>query len=63
MVVGDRLIFRYFIDKLERQSDAAQALTYHRIFLESLCKSVCYRGKYSPIDEPLKQKRLTRRSG
>jgi len=35
VVVGDRLIFRYFIDKLEPQIDATQAVTYHNIFPES----------------------------
>jgi polar amino acid transport system substrate-binding protein len=40
VVVGDRLIFRHFIDKLERQIDVTQALTYHRIFPESPRKAV-----------------------
>jgi polar amino acid transport system substrate-binding protein len=40
VVVGDRLIFRYFIDKLERQIDATQAVTHQRIFPESPRKAV-----------------------
>lgn len=40
VVVGDRLIFRYFIDKLEPQIDASQAVTYHNIFPESPRKAV-----------------------
>lgn len=40
VVVGDRLIFRYFSDKLEPQIDATQAVTYHRIFPESPRKAV-----------------------
>lgn len=40
VVVGDRLIFRYFIDKLEPQIDATQAVTYHNIFPESPRKAV-----------------------
>jgi len=40
VVVGDRLIFRYFNDKLEPQIDATQAVTYHNIFPESPRKAV-----------------------
>ncbi|MES2164494.1 MAG: transporter substrate-binding domain-containing protein [Pseudomonadota bacterium] len=40
VVVGDRLIFNYFSDKLEPQIDATQAVTYHRIFPESPRKAV-----------------------
>lgn len=40
VVVGDHLIFRYFIDKLEPQINAKQAVTYHRIFPESPRKAV-----------------------
>jgi polar amino acid transport system substrate-binding protein len=40
VVVGDRLIFRYFSEKLERQIDAGQAVTFHRIFPESPRKAV-----------------------
>lgn len=40
VVVGDRLIFHYFIDKLERQINATQAVTYHRIFPEIPRKAV-----------------------
>jgi polar amino acid transport system substrate-binding protein len=35
VVVGDRLIFRYFSERLEPQIDSRQAVTYHRIFPES----------------------------
>lgn len=40
VAVGDRLIFRYYIDKLESQIDARQEVTYHRIFPESPRKAV-----------------------
>lgn len=40
VVVGDRLIFRYFSEKLEPQIDATQAVTFHRIFPESPRKAV-----------------------
>ncbi|NRR33003.1 transporter substrate-binding domain-containing protein [Oxalobacteraceae bacterium] len=40
VVVGDRLIFRYFNDKLDAKIDATQAVTYHRIFPESPRKAV-----------------------
>ncbi len=40
VVVGDRLIFRYFSEKLEPQIDARQAVTFHRIFPESPRKAV-----------------------
>ena len=40
VVVGDRLIFNYYIDKLEPQIDVRQAVTYHRIFPESPRKAV-----------------------
>lgn len=40
VVVGDRLIFRYFVDRLESKIDATQAVTYHRIFPESPRKAV-----------------------
>ncbi len=40
VVVGDRLIFRYFCNKLEPQIDATQAVTHHRIFPESPRKAV-----------------------
>lgn len=40
VVVGDRLIFGYYIDKLETQIDSRQAVTYHRIFPESPRKAV-----------------------
>lgn len=40
VVVGDRLIFGYYIDKLEAQIDTRQAVTYHRIFPESPRKAV-----------------------
>lgn len=40
VVVGDRLIFRYFSSKLDPQIDATQAVTYHRIFPESPRKAV-----------------------
>lgn len=40
VVVGDRLIFGYYIDKLEPQIDAKQAVTYHRIFPESPRRAV-----------------------
>ncbi len=40
VVVGDRLIFNYYIDKMETPIDARQAVTYHRIFPESPRKAV-----------------------
>jgi len=40
VVVGDRLIFRYFSEKLEPQIDARQAVTFHRIFPESPRRAV-----------------------
>lgn len=40
VVVGDRLIFRYFIDKLETNINGSQPVTYHRIFPESPRKAV-----------------------
>lgn len=40
VVVGDRLIFRYFSAKLEPQIDSTQLVTYHRIFPESPRKAV-----------------------
>lgn len=40
VVVGDRLIFRYFSDKLEPQIDVTQAVTFHKIFPESPRKAV-----------------------
>lgn len=40
VVVGDRLIFRYFSEKLEPQIDSRQPVTYHRIFPESPRKAV-----------------------
>lgn len=40
VVVGDRLIFRYFAEKLEPQIDARQPVTFHRIFPESPRKAV-----------------------
>jgi len=40
VVVGDRLIFGYYIDKLESQIDAKQPVTYHRIFPESPRRAV-----------------------
>lgn len=40
VVVGDRLIFRYFCSKLEPQIDATQAVTHHRIFPDSPRKAV-----------------------
>lgn len=35
VVVGDHLIFRHYISKLEPHIDVTQAVTYHRIFPES----------------------------
>jgi polar amino acid transport system substrate-binding protein len=40
VVVGDRLIFNHYIDKLEAQIDARQPVTYHRIFPESPRRAV-----------------------
>jgi polar amino acid transport system substrate-binding protein len=40
VVVGDRLIFRYFSERLEPQIDASQPVTFHRIFPESPRKAV-----------------------
>ncbi len=40
VVVGDRLIFAHFSEKLEPQINARQAVTYHRIFPESPRKAV-----------------------
>jgi len=40
VVVGDRLIFRYFSEKLEPKIDAGQPVTFHRIFPESPRKAV-----------------------
>jgi len=40
VVVGDRLIFRYFTEKLEPQINASQAVTFHRIFPESPRRAV-----------------------
>lgn len=40
VVVGDRLIFHYFSNKLDPQIDATKAVTYHRIFPESPRKAV-----------------------
>jgi len=40
VVVGDRLIFRYFTSKLEPQINIAQAITFHRIFPESPRRAV-----------------------
>lgn len=40
VVVGDHLIFRHYIDKLEAQIDAKQPVTFHRIFPESPRKAV-----------------------
>jgi polar amino acid transport system substrate-binding protein len=40
VVVGDRLIFRYFSEKLEPQINTRQAVTFHRIFPESPRRAV-----------------------
>ncbi|MYM86560.1 transporter substrate-binding domain-containing protein [Rugamonas sp. FT82W] len=40
VVVGDRLIFRYFSNKLDPQIDATKAVTFHRIFPDSPRKAV-----------------------
>jgi polar amino acid transport system substrate-binding protein len=40
VVVGDRLIFLYYIDKLEAPIDSRQSVTFHRIFPESPRKAV-----------------------
>ncbi|KQZ30456.1 hypothetical protein ASD58_10620 [Duganella sp. Root1480D1] len=40
VVVGDRLIFRYFSEKLEPQIDARQAVSFHRIFPENPRRAV-----------------------
>ena len=40
VVVGDRLIFRYFSEKMEPQIDGRQPVTFHRIFPESPRKAV-----------------------
>jgi polar amino acid transport system substrate-binding protein len=40
VVVGDRLIFRYFSEKLEQKIDSTQAVTFHRIFPESPRRAV-----------------------
>lgn len=40
VVIGDKLIFRYFSEKLEPRIDARQPVTYHRIFPESPRKAV-----------------------
>ncbi len=40
VVVGDRLIFRYFSRMLEPKIDASQAVTFHRIFPESPRRAV-----------------------
>ncbi|GAB2876174.1 hypothetical protein GCM10027277_51970 [Pseudoduganella ginsengisoli] len=40
VVVGDRLIFNYYIDKLEPQIDVKQAVMFHRIFPETPRKAV-----------------------
>lgn len=40
VVIGDRLIFAHFSEKLDPQINARQAVTYHRIFPESPRKAV-----------------------
>lgn len=40
VVVGDRLIFLYYVDKLEAPIDGRQGVTFHRIFPESPRKAV-----------------------
>ncbi|KRC00903.1 hypothetical protein ASE26_21520 [Duganella sp. Root198D2] len=40
VVIGDRMIFRYFSEKLEPQINAGQAVSFHRIFPESPRRAV-----------------------